>query len=101
MPFPMTKGSEVTVQYQSVSVPGHAIRLLQTVNKTTGEVLQKHPRCIVDGTAALIVIETLRPICIELFSSNKQLGRITLRDRGRTLATGIVTQLLKRVTLTQ
>ena len=52
-------------------------------------------RCLGDGVAALVEITTTRPICVELFAENKQYGRITLRDKGVTIASGVVTKLLK------
>jgi elongation factor 1 alpha-like protein len=42
------------------------------------------------SSAALVNIRVERPICLELFSTSKELGRITIRKDGNTIAAGIV-----------
>ena len=40
--------------------------------------------------AAVLEVTPSRPLCLELYSSYRSLGRVALRDGGRTLAVGIV-----------
>lgn len=94
--FPITHGSNVTMQYQNVSVHGTIIKLLSLLNKTTATEEKKRPRSIGDSVAASVAIKVEHPICIENFNQNKQLGRFTLRDDGQTIATGVITKLLQR-----
>ena len=96
MTFPITRGTEVTIQYQNISEPATITKLKETLNKNTGEIINGKPRSVGDSVAALVTIQTQRPICIELFSVSKQFGRFTLRDKGQTIATGVVFKLLKR-----
>ena len=95
--YPITQGSAVTMQYQNVVVDATIIRLEEVLDKTTGAVTRSRPRSIGDATAAVVVIRTVRPVCIEKFSDNKELGRFTLREDGHTVATGVITKLLKRM----
>jgi translation elongation factor EF-1alpha len=47
-----------------------------------------------DQTTAVVEIVTQHPLCIEKYSDYKALGRFTLREGGRTIAAGIVTEVL-------
>lgn len=44
--------------------------------------------------SASVEISCRRPLCLDVFADFRQLGRFTLRDKGVTLAAGIVTELL-------
>jgi len=50
-------------------------------------------RCLVKNTSAVVEIEVDRPICLELYSSCKDLGRFMLRSSGSTIAAGLVTEV--------
>ena len=45
------------------------------------------------NTNALVEIEVARPICLELYSNCKDLGRFMLRSSGSTIAAGLVTEV--------
>ena len=42
------------------------------------------------GQKVVALIETTQPVCVEKFSDYPQLGRFTLRDEGKTIAIGKV-----------
>lgn len=68
-------------------------KLNAELNKVTGEQVKKRPRCLLKNTAAIITIETNRPICIELYKDFKEFGRFMLRDAGVTVAAGLITKV--------
>jgi elongation factor 1 alpha-like protein len=51
-------------------------------------------RCLTPGQTGVVEITLARGVCMEEYADVKQLGRVALRDGGRTLAVGIVTQLI-------
>lgn len=51
-------------------------------------------RCLVKGQTAVIEVTAARSLVLEEYSDFKALGRIALREGGRTVAVGVVTQLL-------
>jgi peptide chain release factor subunit 3 len=67
--------------------------LLDLIDKKTGQVLQKKPKFVKNGSLVRCMLECAQPVCLELFSDIPQLGRFTLRDEGRTIAIGKVTAL--------
>lgn len=54
---------------------------------------QKSPSFIREGMAAICSISLARPTAVDIFSSTATLGRFTLRDEGRTIAIGRITEL--------
>lgn len=54
---------------------------------------EKNPRFVREGAVLTCSIQLMRSISVEAFASLSQLGRFTLRDEGRTIAIGRITQL--------
>ncbi|KAG7391773.1 HBS1-like protein [Phytophthora boehmeriae] len=90
---PLVKGTYVTIHMHNVDEPVNITRLVSMLSKT-GEVERKKPRCITRDRSAVVQITSQRSLCLEEFASYRQLGRFTLRDRGKTLAAGIITQII-------
>jgi len=59
-------------------------KLVALINKATGEPFPKSkgskPRCLTKNLNAVVEIVTESPICLELFSNIKELGRFMLRS---------------------
>ena len=93
MEVPLVKGTCVTIHMHNVDEPVNISRLVNILSKT-GEVGRKKPRCITRECSAMVQITCHRTLCLETFADYRQLGRFTLRDRGKTLAAGVVTQII-------
>ena len=76
---PITKGYQATMYLRSTAEPVSLGKLLCTVNKSSGQVLKKKPRILTSQTSAVVQVTCQRPVCLEVFSEYKQLGRFTLR----------------------
>ena len=50
-------------------------------------------RCLTKNSSAIIQLEVSRPICVELYQENKELGRFMIRARGNSIAAGVVTKV--------
>ncbi|CAG5123412.1 unnamed protein product [Candidula unifasciata] len=92
---PITKGFPVVFHYQAINEPAVIKRLLSQLNRATGEVIKKRPRCLVKNTSAIVEIELERSMCLELYTEFKDLGRFMLRSGGHTIAAGLVEELLQ------
>lgn len=46
---------------------------------------------------AFVAIEFDEKVCLELYKNMKQLGRITIRDKGDTLAAGVVSEFIESI----
>jgi len=92
--MPITKGYPVIVHYGSVSEQGNIKKLISLLNKSSGEVVKSKPRCLTGNQSAVVELVLSRPVPLELYKDNRELGRFMLRSGGNTLAAGIVTQIL-------
>ncbi|KAI8394259.1 P-loop containing nucleoside triphosphate hydrolase protein [Radiomyces spectabilis] len=91
---PITSGFSVVLHHQSADEPAIISKLLMTLDKSTGEMIKKNPRHLSKGATAKVRINMpLRPIPLETFKDNKNLGRVMLRREGETVAAGIVTEV--------
>ncbi|XP_013148649.1 PREDICTED: HBS1-like protein [Papilio polytes] len=90
---PITKGYPVLIHHQSLVESANIVKLKALLNKSTGEVLKKKPRCLGNNSVAVVDIEVCRPICIERYKDVKELGRVMLRVAGVTIAAGLITDI--------
>ncbi|GBP90176.1 HBS1-like protein [Eumeta japonica] len=90
---PITKGYPVLIHHQSLVESANIIKLKALLNKSTGEVLKKKPRCLGNNSVAVVDIEVCRPICVEKYKDVKELGRVMLRVAGTTIAAGLITDI--------
>ena len=90
---PITKGYTCILHHGSVQAAATVKKLLGLLDKATGEVAQntKKPRLLTKGNNAMVEISTEMPICVDLYSNSKELGRFMLRTGGKTIAAGMVT----------
>eukprot|EP00741_Cyanophora_paradoxa_P025566 tig00000383_g24671.t1 len=91
---PLLPGQQLVLHLQSVQVPATLKALIAQVDRATGEVAPRKPRCLAKNTTATVEIALQRPTCLELYSDCRPLGRFMLRDGPKTVAAGIVTKLL-------
>jgi len=94
--LPITTGYPVILHYQSLTEQAYIVRLVSQLHRNTGEIIKKRPRCLVKNTSAVVDIEVSRPICVELYKNNKDLGRFMLRASGSTIAAGMIIEILSK-----
>ncbi|KAG6378414.1 P-loop containing nucleoside triphosphate hydrolase protein [Boletus reticuloceps] len=99
--LPIISGASVELFHHSRDVPATISKLIANLDRATGSVTKKNPRVLTKGTSAEIEI-TLRgdgpggvakPIPIEPFAVNKDMGRFLLRRGGETIAAGIALEI--------
>lgn len=95
---PLTLGYQVVLHLGSLNEPASLTKLVEVLDKSTGEVVKRSPRCLTKGMTAKVQIKlSQRAIPLETFKDNKQLGRIMLRKGGETVAAGVVTEVNYRI----
>lgn len=99
-PVPLLQGTAVEVHVGGGSEAGSLVGLVERKGSTAGESgTKKRPRRLVKGDCAVVDISVERAVCIERAVDVKALGRFSLRAHGRTVAAGIVMEILKSRTL--
>merc|ERR1712059_10693 len=91
---PITKGYPVVLHYGCVAEQATVKRLVSLLNKSSGEVVKSKPRFLTGNCTALVEVVFSKPIPVELYKSNRELGRFMLRTGGHTIAAGVVTEIL-------
>lgn len=64
--------------------------MLHYFDKATGRKSKKPPQFAKKGQKIVALVETAQAVCVERFADYPQLGRFTLRDEGKTIAIGKV-----------
>ena len=85
---------QVTLHAHASQESGHVSHLISLLDSKTFAVSKNKPRCLLKGQSAMVEISLSRTICLETYKNSRALGRIALRDSGRTIAVGTVTELL-------
>ncbi|KNC85292.1 hypothetical protein SARC_02515 [Sphaeroforma arctica JP610] len=69
--------------------------LIATIDRKTGKIDQKKPRFAKQDQIIVARLEcTTGVLCMELFKTLPQMGRFTLRDKGKTIAIGKIMKLI-------
>ena len=94
MPYPITQGLPVIIHYNNTNEAAVVKKIVSELNRSTGEVIKSRPRCLTSNSSGVLTIETSRPICLELYSNYKDLGRFMMRISGTTIAAGLVNKII-------
>ncbi|CAH3108702.1 unnamed protein product, partial [Pocillopora meandrina] len=81
---------QVLFHFKTLNEPATIQRLCSVLHKSTGEILQKKPRCLTKNSNAEVVLHTYKPVCVELYKDYKDLGRFMLRYSGETIAVDFI-----------
>jgi elongation factor 1-alpha len=71
-------------------------KLLRTINKRNGEVLEENPKNCKSGQACIVTMKPTKPMCVEAFSEYPPLGRFAVRDMRKTVAVGVIKTVMRK-----
>ncbi|XP_059287888.1 uncharacterized protein LOC132041111 isoform X2 [Lycium ferocissimum] len=93
---PILIGSQLEFHVHHAKEAARVVRILSLLDPKTGKETKKLPRCLLAKQNAIIEVVLQGMICVEEHSKCKGLGRVSLRASGRTIALGLVTQVLEK-----
>jgi elongation factor 1-alpha len=70
--------------------------ILTKVDRRSGKELEKEPKNIKSGDAAMVKLIPQKPMCVETFSDYPPLGRFAVRDMRQTVAVGVIKEVSKK-----
>jgi elongation factor 1-alpha len=70
--------------------------LLTKVDRRSGKELEKEPKNIKSGDAAIVNLVPTKPMCVETFTEYPPLGRFAVRDMRQTVAVGVIKEVTKK-----
>lgn len=94
-PTVITKGYTPVFHTHTAHVACKIIEIVKKIDPKTGATLQENPDMLKSGDAAVIKVQPTQPIAVEKQSDFPQLAKFAIRDMGKTVAAGIITELVK------
>lgn len=93
---PVVHGEQVILHVGSYADAATISRLVEVIEKRPMDEARKprRPRCLTKNQSAIVEITASRPLCIQPYAQVRQLGRFVLREKGATVALGIILDLL-------
>jgi len=71
--------------------------ILTKIDRRSGKELEKEPKNIKSGDAAIVKLLPSKPMCVETFTEYPPLGRFAVRDMRQTVAVGVIKVVVKKV----
>ncbi|XP_024012446.1 HBS1-like protein isoform X1 [Eutrema salsugineum] len=91
---PILLGSQLEFHVHHAKEAATVVKLVAMLDPKTGEATKKSPRCLTAKQSAMLEVSLQYPVCVEIFSESRALGRVFLRSSGRTVAMGKVTRII-------
>jgi elongation factor 1-alpha len=70
--------------------------ILTKVDRRTGKEIEKEPKSIKSGDAAMVKLVPSKPMCVETYAEYAPLGRFAVRDMRQTVAVGVIKEVTKK-----
>jgi elongation factor 1-alpha len=70
--------------------------ILTKVDRRSGKELEKEPKNIKSGDAAMVKLLPQKPMCVESFADYPPLGRFAVRDMRQTVAVGVIKEVARK-----
>merc|ERR1712144_146813 len=69
--------------------------LLEKIDRRTGKSVEKEPKFIKSGDAAIVKMIPSKPMCVEAFTDCPPLGRFAVRDMRQSVAFGVIKSVVE------
>lgn len=94
-PTVVTKGYTPVFHFHTTHAACKITEIVRKIDPKTGATVQENPDMLKSGDAAIIKAQPLQPVAVEKQSDFPQLAKFAIRDMGKTIAAGIITDLVK------
>ena len=95
-PTAITIGYQPVIHCHTAQVACSVIEIVKKIDPKTGQAVAEKPDFIKTGDVAIVRFKPNRPMVVEKSQEFSQLGRLAIRDMGRTIAAGMVIDVKKR-----
>jgi elongation factor 1-alpha len=94
-PTVVTKGYTPVFHTHTAHVACKIIEIVKKIDPKSGATIQEKPDMLKSGDAAIIKVQPTQPLSVEKQSDFPQLAKFAIRDMGKTVAAGIIIDLVK------
>lgn len=92
-PTAIAVGYTPVIHIHTASVACRITEIVSKIDPKTGKEVEKNPQFIKQGDIAIIKFKPIKPLCVEKYSDFPGLGRFAMRDMGKTVGVGVVTDV--------
>jgi len=92
-PTAVSVGYTPVVHVHTASVACRVSEIMSRIDPKTGKEAEKNPQFIKAGDAAIVKFTPIKDLCIEKFREFPALGRFAMRDMGKTVGVGVITDV--------
>ncbi|WP_440058995.1 translation elongation factor EF-1 subunit alpha [Thermogladius sp. 4427co] len=92
-PTAIAVGYTPVIHVHTASVASRITEIVAKLDPRTGKEIEKNPQFIKQGDSAIVKFKPIKPLVIEKFSDFPPLGRFAMRDMGKTIGIGVVTEV--------
>ncbi|MDD3178131.1 MAG: translation elongation factor EF-1 subunit alpha [Candidatus ainarchaeum sp.] len=89
-PSAITPGYTPVFHMHTAQISCTITEIVRTLDTKNGGTKEENPKFIKAGDSAIVKIKPTQPLCVEKYSDFPQLGRLAIRDMGKTVAAGVV-----------
>ncbi len=95
-PTAIAVGYTPVLHIHTAQVAVKFVELISKIDARTGQVVEKSPKFLKTGDAALVKLRPINPIVAEIYSVFPELGRFAIRDSGMTIAAGVIKEITEK-----
>jgi len=92
-PTAIAAGYTPVLHVHTATVATTFLDLERKIDPKSGAVIEEKPSFLKQGDSAIVTFKPTKPLAIEVYTDIAPLGRFALRDMGRTVAAGVVTEI--------
>ena len=92
-PTAIAQGYTPVVHAHTAQIAARFLSLDKKLDQKTGAVIEDSPKFIKKNELAIVKMQPIKKMCLELYSEIPEMGRFAVRDMGRTVAVGIVKEI--------
>ena len=92
-PTAIAPGYTPVLHIHTASVACRIVEIQAKLDPRTGKVVEKNPAFLKRGDAAVVRFKPIKPLVVEKYSDFPPLGRFAMRDMGKTIGIGVVTDV--------
>ncbi|MHA1689554.1 MAG: translation elongation factor EF-1 subunit alpha [Promethearchaeota archaeon] len=94
-PTAIAQGYTPVIHAHTAQVAAKFVELVKKLDQKTGAVIEDNPKFLKRNESAIVKFKPIKKLCIEKYEVIPEMGRFAVRDMGRTVAVGIVKDIIR------
>jgi elongation factor 1-alpha len=93
-PTALAQGYTPVIHAHTAQVAARFSSLVKKLDQKTGAVIEDSPKFLKKNESAIVELTPIKKMCLEKYEEIPEMGRFAVRDMGRTVAVGIVKDIV-------